>query len=427
MSWLDVLKIGAAALDVGATVKQVDTTIKSEKEFKQRYPEAYAVHQELYLACLDSKFDFKLHPGAPAYVSTMLMRGLLSSQSMKCTTLVNPEAKLIEAVYEPEEGIFVISDERMPRLLNWVNSRLHVGRFYVVAHSPNLHRQDLIQLGYRVAVPYAGVDKSQIKRLAGNLFAELIAFHDLYVPVIRAVGEQKLSFDRRGQLEGPATAQANDEHTRARQQLAKAAQPAGAAQLLPNLQQQLDANNIGWEPVAGQPMVRVKLPPKLSTEATCSAYVTTLDQVVLEARARGAIPSDCCAAVAGSKYLQFLNWGWTFSGAYFLDFTDNRMVCRAGINAAKFERQPLPALFPQVAASFIQMVRRLGDLCLVAEAPVQEPGRNYATWRSLSYEGIVAAVSMAMEQAQDPLWSDYRTMVSHFNSDVGAVLEEINA
>lgn len=427
MSWLDVLKIGAAALDVGATIKQVGTTVKSEKEFKQRYPEAYAVHQELYLACLDSKFDFKLHPGAPAYVSTILMRGLLNSQNMKCTVLVNPEAKLIEAVYEPEEGIFVISDERMPMLLNWINSRLHVGRFYVVAHSPKLHRQDLIQLGYRVAVPYAGVDKSQIKRLAGNLFAELIAFHDLYIPVIRAVGDQKLSFDRRGQLEGPATAQANAEHTRARQQLARAAQPGRAAQLLTNLQQQLDANKIGWEPVAGQPMVRVKLPDKLATEATCCAYATGLDQAALEARARWIVPPDRCAAVVSSKYLQFLNWGWTFSGAYFLDFTDNRMVCRAGINAANFERQLLPALFPQVAASFIQMVRRLADLRLVAEASVRGQGEGYIIYRGSTHEEVAAAVSTVMEQAGDPLWSNYRTMATLFSSDVGAVLEEINA
>lgn len=427
MSGLDVLKIGAAALDVGATIKQVGTTVKSEKEFKQRYPEAYMVHQELYLACLDSKFDFKLHPGAPAYVSTMLMRGLLNSQNMKCTALVNPEAKLIEAVYEPEEGIFVISDERMPMLLNWVNSRLHVGRFFVVAHSPKLHRQDLIQLGYRVAVPYAGVDKSQIKRLAGNLFSELIAFHDLYVPVIRAVGDQKLSFDRRGQLEGPATAQANAEHARARQQLARATQPGSAAQLLTNLQQQLDANKIGWEPVAGQPMVRLELPDKLASEATCCAYVTELGQAVLEARARWTVAPDRGDAVIGSKYLQFLNWGWTTSGAYFLDLADNRMACRAGFNATKFERQLPATLLAQVAAPFIQMARRLGDLRQVAAASVRGGGEGYVIYRGSTYEEVVAAVSTAMEQAGDPLWSDYRTMVTLFSSDVGAVLEEINA
>lgn len=425
MSWLDVLKIGAAALDVGLTAKQIGTTVKSEKEFKRRYPEAYAVHQELYLACLDSKFDFKLQPGAPAYVSTMLMRGLLNTESMKCTALVNPEAKLIEAVYEPEEAFFVISDERMPMLLNWINSQLQVGRFYVVAHSPKLHRQDLVQLGYRVAVPYEGVDKSQIRRLASNLFAELVAFHDLYVPVIAAVGNQMLSFNGRGHLEGPAAGRANNEHMRARQQLARAAQPGSAAQLLTNLQQQLDANKIGWEPVAGQPMVRVKLPPKLSSEATCSAYVTSLNQVVLEARARWAVPSDNCATVVRSKYLLFLNWGWTLSGAYFLDFADNRIVCRAGINAANLEKQLLPALFRQLATAFIGMVRRLGDLRLVIEEPVQEPGQDYVAYRHLSYEDVVAMVSTAMEQDGDPLWSNYRAMTTLFNNDVGALLGKV--
>lgn len=36
MSWLDVLKIGAAALDVGATIKQVGTTVKNEKEVQTK-------------------------------------------------------------------------------------------------------------------------------------------------------------------------------------------------------------------------------------------------------------------------------------------------------------------------------------------------------------------------------------------------------
>lgn len=72
MSWLDVLKIGAVALDVGATIKQMGTTVKTEKEFKQRYPEAYAIHQELYLACLKSNFDFKQQSGVPAYVAPRL-------------------------------------------------------------------------------------------------------------------------------------------------------------------------------------------------------------------------------------------------------------------------------------------------------------------------------------------------------------------
>lgn len=125
---------------------------------------------------------------------------------MECTTLVNPEAKLIEAVYEPAEGTFVLSDARMPALLNWVNSRLHVGRLYILAHSLSMVRHDLVRIAYRVAIPYEGVDKPQIRQMAWNLFAELEAFYDLYMPLVKALRDQKLSFNGNGQFEGPAAA-----------------------------------------------------------------------------------------------------------------------------------------------------------------------------------------------------------------------------
>lgn len=128
-----------------------------------------------------------------------------------------------------------------------------------------------------------------------------------------------------------------------------------------------------------------------------------------------------------SKYLQFLNWGWTTSGAYFLDLADNRMACRAGFNATKFEKQLPAPLFAEVAAPFIQMARRLGDLRQVAAASVRGGGEGYVIYRGSTHEEVVAAVSTVMEQVGDSLCSDYRSMVTFFSRDVGTVLEEINA
>lgn len=66
---------------------------------------------------------------------------------------------------------------------------------------------------------------------------------------------------------------------------------------------------------------------------------------------------------------------------------------------------------------------------MIRQAAGADPGAVSAGTDTLVRRAgiVVAAVSTVMEQAGDPLWSNYRTMATLFSGDVGAVLEEINA
>jgi hypothetical protein len=356
----------------------------------------------------------------------MLMRGLLNAPSMNCTALVNPEAKLLEVMYEPAEAVFVCSDDRVRMLLNWVNSRLHVGRFYAWAPKKTMVRSDLLQLAYRAAIPYAGVDKSHVKLLARNLFQELAGFYDLYIPMVKALVEQKLSYSTNGQLEGPAADQVFSQQTTARQQLGKTVQQGSPTQLLNSLQQQLDASGIRWRPATGGLMLRLNAFDESNDQAWHYAYVTDLGEVVLEARSRWTVQPERQRAVIGSKYLLFLNLGWTDSGAYFLDVPTGQMVYRAGLNAKGMEKQLPAALLRQLVVRFIQMSDRLNDLGHVAEASVRGSGEGWVEYRGSTYEEVVAAVVAAMAMADDPQIPVYVIMRQLFDSQVGMVLEDID-
>lgn len=262
------------------------------------------------------------------------------------------------------------------------------------------------------------------------MFQELAAFYDLFMPMVNAVGEQKLSFGSDGQLAGPAAAQTTEQRNRVLQQQTKTTQPAGVTQLFTSLQQRLDANKITWEPVPGRTMVRLTLFDELDNQNGYFAYVTDLGKVVLEARSRWTVAPDRRNAIVGSKYLLFLNWGWTTSGAYFLDFTDSRMVCRSGFSAAKLEQQLPTALFTRTTMFFTQMAKRLCDLRQVVEARVRSEseyqGVRLTEFRGSTHDEIGAAVSTVMQQSGDPLLTDYQRTLSAFGQDVGAALEDMH-
>lgn len=381
--------------------------LQGQAQLKKQFPDDYPYFVELGNVCGQAKFDFKLSPSFPGYVCTMWIKGWTSGAKMPMVALLDPQRKTIEVNYAPVEAIFVQRDERLMRLLNWVNERLTVGRFQVQCKAKTLIRSDLMQLAYHQTLHYPHLKMDQFRSLIGNMLSQATAFNTRFVPIIQSLADQKLEVGRTGELEGATGRAAEAKFAEATRQLAASTSTTVSDRLARDLELWLQGQEIQYQRLSGKPAFRLIMAEDQPDSVSLQLCANTMGNVVFQFRPGWVITEDLRSEVVRSAYMAFANWGLADCGNCYMEPASGQLVYRTAIDWQGLEKDGIPAavlsgLFKVFTWASVHLddFRRVGKYEDVT-SEASHPGFHFVRKQSLKELAIdISATAMADMEPQ---------------------------
>lgn len=402
-------------------------------QFKRQFPDDYRYLDELGNIALNSKFDFKLSPSFPGYVASSWLKSWTSGAKLPMVMLLDPIQKTVEVNYAPVEAIFVQRDERVMRLLNWINERLTVGRFQVKCTTKSLIRSDLIQLAYHQTLHYPHLQMDQFRILVGNMLSQVTAFYTRFVPLIQLVAEQKLEVGRTGKLEGVAAAATEAKFAEATRQLAGSTSAGISDRLVRDLELWLQGQGIRYQRLSGKPAFQLIMLEDQPDSISLQLYANTLGNIVFEFRPNWTISEDLREEVVRSAYMAFANWGLADCGNYYMEPTTGKMVYRAAIDWKGLDKDGIPAtVLTGLFKVFTWASMRLDDFRRIGrfeEVPSKSsvPGFRFIRKQSLNELAVeVSATAMVDMDMKPQLREYYLIKAGTFSREFAGVFDELD-